>query len=119
MFRRVGDSVVLVDDSAAAAPVSPLEQAQAMIAYLHEHGFGGAWVGARDLEDTIYAVFLRPSGRPPLPWLTIARALGGITKKRVKEFAHQGREYKRHCVTQYYVPLPGRRHGGRGARRDR
>ena len=46
-----------------------------------------------DLEDTIYAVFLRASGRLPSLRLTVARALGGITKKRVKEFAYQGGGY--------------------------
>ena len=79
----------------------------------------GPGLAPGDLEDTIYAVFLRASGRLPSLRLTVARALGGITKKCVKEFAYQGGGYKRQCVTQYYVPLPGRRHGGRGARRDR
>ena len=77
-------------------------------------------MGARDLEDSIYPMFLRASGRPPLPWRTVARALSRITRKRIKEFACQGGGCKRQCVTQYFVPHPGHRHGARARiRHDR
>ena len=60
------------------------------------------------------------SGRPPLPWRTVARALSRITRKRIKEFAYQGGGCKRQCVTQYFVPHPGHRHGARARiRHDR
>ena len=115
LFRRVGDSVLL-KGSAISPPACPLQQALALLTFLQEQpGFEGAWVGARDLENCIYPIFLRASGRPPVPWRTVTRALGRITRKRIREFAYQGGGYK--CVTQYLIPDPGRRLGPRARAR--
>ena len=79
-------------------------------------GFEGAWVGARDLENCIYPIFLRASGRPPVPWRTVTRALGRITANAsgssltrvadISDSASRSTSFPTRAVGSAHVPEP-------------
>ena len=94
----VGDSLVN-----GVPEISPVDQAKALLEYMSN--FAGRWVAARDLERYAYPMFLKQMGRPDIPWLTVARALGKVTKKRYKEFSPSYQDdFKRQCRTEYLSP---------------
>jgi len=112
----VGDSVFLVEHDGWIAR-SPLEYAQALIAHLQRPEYDllhGQYISSKALEEQFYPEFLREAGWPPMPWRTIAIALGRLTKKRDKEFrcARNG-EWQRRSVTQFLIPRPKYRQPGK------
>jgi hypothetical protein len=108
--------VQVVDDSVFDVELdgwmarSPEAYARAVIEHLQSPEYRllhGQYVSSKMLEQRLYADFLERTGWPPMPWRTVAVALGKVTRKRDKEYrsACDG-EWKRRSITQFLIPRP-------------
>jgi hypothetical protein len=89
---------------------SPEEYARALIQHLQQPEYRllhGQYVSSKALEEQFFPEFLREAGWAPMPWRTVAIALGKLTKKRDKEYrsACDG-EWKRRSIAQFLIPRP-------------
>jgi len=104
----IGDSIVHPDID--GSPTLPAEAyARGFIEHLQQHlalqGLLGGWICSRALERTYLPGFLASIADAPLPYRTIAGALGKITPKRERQTTlARGRKRRRRTVTEFLIP---------------
>ncbi len=97
-----GDSIRLVGVGEQPSGLMPTAKnhARALIGLL-QLSFPGKWVSAKDVKHWFYPSMCQELEIQPLSYLSVARQLSKLTRKREKELRWNG---CRTTVTQYLIP---------------